>query len=219
MLKSDYELTPMSDRPEPSLQDLKCPVCGETMQAWPALSGLGYVGTCPNCSEEKMIGTPAEDDPVEKGLTSGPSDPAHHFKELLAEAEASPKDAPLPESLIEDLPDEAKKLLKNRTQGAPQSPPEELSEKYAESLRDQGYVISQDAHGVRISGDLISRGSSSGGMTPHDIVRFAADLEGGLLPPEKTTRCPHCDAVVPAGEDSCQWCGKTLDSGSPSKDR
>jgi hypothetical protein len=47
-------------------------------------------------------------------------------------------------------------------------------------------------------------------LSPSEIVRLAAELDGGIAPPEKRVHCPKCDAVIPPGHSKCQWCGTTL---------
>ena len=115
----------------------------------------------------------------------------------------------LPEDLLEDLPEEARDLLRG-LKGSSSKQVEELSEDIASTLRDQGYVINLDAHGVRISGGPSSRSSDSGTLSPYDVVRLAADLEGGVPSPDQRKHCPKCDAVIPHGENRCSWCGEPL---------
>jgi hypothetical protein len=74
-------------------------------------------------------------------------------------------------------------------------------------LRDQGFVISHDARGLRISGSpILNRGKGTGTLNPSDIIRLAGQMDGGG--PKEVRRCPHCDANIPAETARCPWCGK-----------
>jgi hypothetical protein len=134
--------------------------------------------------------------------------PAARFRKLMAQPEETAD--PWPEDLLEDLPEEARDLLRG-LESAP-SPPqvEELREDFASTLREQGYVINLDSHGVRISGGPSSRSSDTDNLSPYDVVRLAADLEGGIPSPDQRKHCPKCAAVIPQGDSRCPWCGETL---------
>jgi hypothetical protein len=88
--------------------------------------------------------------------------------------------------------------------------PEERAEATLRSLRDKGFVIHEDAHGLRLSGISTRGNKGMSQLSPFDIVRLAADLEGGLLPMDQRKRCPKCDAVVAPGDKRCQWCSEPL---------
>lgn len=194
------------------LQDepLTCPTCGGPVEHVSALDGSGTVALCPKCSS----GPTPVDEGIRRIPTPPPSpapkapDPVKRFRNLTTPADDGSET--LPEELLEDLPEEARQLLQPGAQQTKQPPTEELREDFAASLRAQGYVIEQDARGVRISGELSSRHGETGPMSPYDVVRMAADLEGGVLPPEKRRHCPKCDAAVPADATRCPWCSETL---------
>ncbi len=181
----------------------RCPTCGSPMQLVPGESHA----VCPVCNPivnaketETPSGTPstqAQDDNI----------PAARFRKLMAQSEETADH--WPNDLLEDLPEGARDLLRasERTTSAQA---EELREDFASALRDQGYVINLDAHGVRISGGPSSRSGDSGSMSPYDVVRLAADLEGGVPSPDQRKHCPKCDAVIPQGESRCSWCGEML---------
>jgi hypothetical protein len=178
------------------------------MQRLPTVDSTGYISVCTVCASEPTSVDILHTDPPqpsEKGKSPGPVD---RFRHLLDQSGDSQPESELPEELLEDLPEEARELLSKRETPTTSGPTEELSEDLAASLRDQGYVISQDIHGVRLSGSLSSSRSDSGPMSPYDIVRIAADLEGGVLPLEQRNRCSKCDAVIPVGDKRCQWCGQ-----------
>jgi hypothetical protein len=88
-----------------------------------------------------------------------------------------------------------------------------LSDEKIRSFVDQGIVIDEDAHGLRLTGlPVRGRGKGTGQLSATDIVRLAADLGGGVLPADQRRQCPHCDAVVPRQAVRCEWCGKSLES-------
>jgi hypothetical protein len=77
-------------------------------------------------------------------------------------------------------------------------------------MRRQGYVIEEDSKGVRLTGRLSPRFKNTSELRPLDVIRLAADSDGGLPPPQDLGRCPKCDAVVPLSSVRCQWCGTEL---------
>ncbi|MBN1264060.1 MAG: hypothetical protein JXA25_01110 [Anaerolineales bacterium] len=81
----------------------------------------------------------------------------------------------------------------------------------AQSMRDRGYLIEEDSTGIRLGGTPIMRGSKSSIMSASELVQLAAEMEGGILPPEERVHCPHCDAVIKAGDTRCPWCSKDID--------
>jgi hypothetical protein len=76
------------------------------------------------------------------------------------------------------------------------------------TLRNQGFVVEDDGQNVRLRAK--TGGGKGSGLSASDIVRLAAELDGGILPPEKRIHCPKCDAVVPPGQAKCQWCGASM---------
>jgi hypothetical protein len=164
---------------------------------------------CPRCpGNGKHQPTPGEHDAPD--LQSHLEDPRDRFRRLLASDEAS-KDIEMPDWLIEDLPAEARRILqKDRDKIRPSIGPQ-LSNDLAQALRDQGYVIDEDSHGLRIGGNLTSRGQDPGKMSPYDILRMASDLDGGIQKHDELRRCPHCDAVLPRGQTRFDWCGTSVE--------
>lgn len=88
--------------------------------------------------------------------------------------------------------------------------PEERAEATRQSLRNKGFIIQEDVHGLRLSGISTRGNKPMSQLSPYDIVRLAADLEGGLLPMDQRKRCPKCDAVVALSDKRCQWCSEPL---------
>jgi hypothetical protein len=178
------------------------------MQRWPTLDGTDFIALCPNCSpatepiEEKEI-----HDPPPSTEQNHEKDPRARFRELIltSQKEAFPED--WTEEMLENLLEKAREILspKRPTSRLPSN--EQFSETMTEALRDRGYVIDQDAHGVRISGGP-SGGLDSETVSPYDVIRMAADLEGGVLPLDERVHCLKCDAVIPPDKSSCQWCGE-----------
>jgi len=176
------------------------------MQRWPRLDGPGWIAVCPVCpppSHAPETPTPqAAQPPVDPSAESAGT---RRFRDLIASPQPSSGEA-LPESLLEDLPEQARQLLTPKPAAEPTTGP--LREQFTDSLTRQGFVLSEDAHGVRITG--ATRAGGTGGLSASDVVRMAADLDGGILPTEKRARCPKCDAVVARDAVRCEWCGQTL---------
>lgn len=89
---------------------------------------------------------------------------------------------------------------------------DERAEARKQSLSRQGFVVEEDAHGLRLSGVASRPGGLNSQLSPYDVVRLAAELEGGVLPIEERKRCPNCDAVVNPGDKRCQWCSEVLET-------
>ncbi len=84
------------------------------------------------------------------------------------------------------------------------------AESLAQSMRDRGYLLEEDVSGPRLSGAPVRRGKQTSMMSANELVQLAAEMEGGILPPEKRIHCPHCDAVVKQEDKHCPWCSKDL---------
>lgn len=89
---------------------------------------------------------------------------------------------------------------------------EEREEARRLSLSRQGFVLDEDVHGLRLSGVTSRPGGLSSQLSPYDVVRLAAELEGGVVPMEQRKRCPKCEAVVSPGDKQCQWCSEPLET-------
>jgi hypothetical protein len=87
---------------------------------------------------------------------------------------------------------------------------EERAEASRQILSRQGFVVQEDAHGLRLSGVASRPGGLSSQLSPYDVIRLAAELEGGVIPVEQRKHCPKCDAVVNPGDKRCQWCSEIL---------
>lgn len=182
---------------KPSSGITHCPECGTPLEIWPRLDGSGTVAICPKCSRGP---TPLKVD-TQPDESTDARDP--RLKNLLRNAAAGDAGAQNLEELLEDLDPEARALLKGEKAAADEPA---LREDLAQSLRYQGYTVHEDARGVRIGG----RPRSAGPSSPYDIVRMAAELEGGVPSSSERIRCPECDAVLPAGTTTCQWCGAAI---------
>jgi hypothetical protein len=186
------------------------------MQAQPNLDGTGLVAICVECPNAPVI--PIREATDAPASPSVPADAPSRFRGLLAKAGDVPPPGTIPDSLLGELPEEARRLLTPTPKSqAPTAPrPAGLREEDRRSLLDQGLVVSEDARGIRITGLPVSgRGPGTGRLSPTDIVRLAADLDGGVPPPEKRIRCPKCDAVLPEGLHRCTWCGQALPPARP----
>jgi hypothetical protein len=142
-----------------------------------------------------------EDDSLPEAEEPIETDPAQ-FRELL-------KPGSEPEHLLEQVPEQMRGVLAARLKAAEESEGPSFSEKAASNLRDQGYVISEDARGVRFS----AAPGQSAGLSASDVVKMAADLDGGVQPQTKLPICSKCQAASPVGETQCQWCGELFTHG------
>jgi hypothetical protein len=181
-----------------------CPLCGGPMEARPSIDGDGWVALCPTCPNAPLVPLkePPPPDPLERDKATA------RFKKLT-QPFFPPKAGAWPASLLEDLPEEARKLLQRRPPAPGIKGTAQLREEMAKALRDQGYVISEDARGVRLSGSPVSRGPGMGQLSVSDVIRMASDL-GGALPAERRGRCPKCDAVIDIDVERCPWCGREI---------
>jgi hypothetical protein len=175
----------------------------------PAPDNTGDISFCPSCSSETTSESVNEQNSSKEEPHAKDYDPRTRFRNLISQySETSPKDPP-PDSLLEELPEEVKSLLSGEATSST-SPTEESSEDKARSLPVQGDSLIQVPLGENINSDLSTGVSDISSMSPYDIVRMAADLEGGIVPPEKRVHCPKCDAVVPMGDSLCQMCGEPI---------
>jgi hypothetical protein len=164
---------------------------------------------CPNCpgnGRPLLIGQ----DRLSNDRNRPSEEPHQRFRRLLESAEES-KNSSLPDWLIEELPAEARRLLQADKKHVRPSIGPQLSNDLAQALRDQGYVIDEDARGLRITGHLSTRSQDPGKMSPYDVLRMAADLDGGIQKPGERKRCPKCDAVLPKEHTTCDWCGTSIE--------
>jgi ssDNA-binding Zn-finger/Zn-ribbon topoisomerase 1 len=182
-----------------------CPLCGGPMEARPSLDGSGWVALCPNCPNAPLVPMKAapQPDPLERDHATA------RFKKLT-QPFAEPQAGAWPSALLEDLPAEARHLLQRRPPSPGVQGTAQLREDMASALRDQGYVLSEDARGLRLSGSPVNRGPGTGRLSVSDVIRMASELGGGAVPAEKRGRCPKCDAVVNLELERCPWCGQVL---------
>jgi hypothetical protein len=55
-------------------------------------------------------------------------------------------------------------------------------------------------------------GGPPAALSPSDVVKLAAELEGGVKPRGQLPVCPKCQGLSPIGQAKCQWCGEPLPS-------
>lgn len=131
-----------------------------------------------------------------------PADTTAHFRQLTRPPDA-PGDAL---ELLEQVPEELRGVLAARLQAASDSRDKGFRKDTVESLKARGYQVTEDARGARISGG----GNRGAELSPFEMVRMAAEEEGGVQPRGKLPICPECQAVSPLGSERCQWCGADL---------
>lgn len=196
----------MLSNPNTPDESSPCPICGEPTQLSPTQHGSHDVPTCLQCSYELEVG----ENSFETGpspTTSSKDDPRRRFRKILTEEQRTRGDS-LPGWMIDELPEEARRLLSGQEPPARSSLGPKLSEDLSKALRDQGYVIHEDSHGVHLGGAPVSRGGTPSPISPYDVVRMAAETEGGITPPNELARCKKCDALIPPGDERCQWCAE-----------
>lgn len=182
-----------------------CPTCGTPLEIWPRRDGPGTVAVCPRCSAG-----PTPLDFPDRELPAKPASPSPvrdtRLKDILDKRTDAVPQAQL-NDMLDDLDPDARRLLENAAAGKPEPEiKESLREDLAQSLRYQGYTVEDDARGVRIGGRPRTGKLSS----PYEIVRMAAELDGGLKPDAERITCPECNAVLPGGSTKCQWCGAAI---------
>ena len=164
-------------------QDLRaCPGCGAPSSEHPSCP---YCGWTLHLSEEPNL------DAIES-IESGSA----QFRELVEPGRD-------PEHLLDQVPEEMRGVLAARLKAAENSSTPTFSETTASALRKQGYIVSQDARGARLS----AAPGQAAEFSPSEVVKLAADLDGGVQPQAKLPICRNCQSASPVGDTHCQWCG------------
>jgi hypothetical protein len=109
-----------------------------------------------------------------------------------------------PDHLLDQVPEDMRAVLAARLKAAEKTESPGFNENTAAALRDQGYVVTEDARGARLS----STPGQSSDLSPTDVVKMAAELDGGVQPQTKLPICGKCEAASPIGDTFCQWCGE-----------
>lgn len=175
----------------PPLEQRACPDCGAIFHLIPDVAfefpPHGCVGSAEQTepsAQSAPATAPTEGDLAEPKLPAGPQD------------------------LFQGLQDAASQQPESESPAtAAPTGRGELKDETAQSLRERGYVITEDAHGVRISGSPHG-GPGGRDLSPSDIVRIAAELDGGVKQAGNLQTCAKCQARTAAGEAKCQWCGE-----------
>ena len=175
-----------------------CPQCGQSLDRWPTLEPGGFLLICTECGFEQSQ-LPSADSDQENPDQTEPSD---HQKLQLLLQENDPNE--WPEELLEALPPEARAKLAEKVEKSTSNVPPVMEKR----LRGYGYLLADDGQGARLTGEGPKPGT--GDLSPMDIVRLAAELEGGLPAEAERKACPNCQAVRPPGSQHCQWCGQHL---------
>lgn len=176
---------------------LTCRNCGSEIGVLSAIEAGNPGSLCPVCREEIVS--------AETGHTTTPQE---RFREILNGAKRFPVES-LDEALLEGLPEDTRSLLMGRLASRAHPRGGDVGHGLVSSLRGQGYLVVDDTHGPRLSSNP-TMGGLNVGLTAYDVVRLAAELDGGLLSPEERRTCPKCEATLPAGDQKCQWCGEIL---------
>lgn len=142
--------------------------------------------------------TPQGAAPTAEDERTGPE----HFRELLHETGSDTRD------LMEQVPEEMREVLEDRMRSGPDDNPGFRSETI-EQLRGSGYFVTEDSSGARISA-VPQANRKPDDLSPTDVVKMAAELEGGVKPKTELPMCGACQSASPVGSTTCQWCGEPL---------
>jgi ribosomal protein S27AE len=195
-------------------QDLRtCPRCGAPSSD---RSSCPYCGWTPEVVEPSNPSQIASSDgsPEEEVATQASTNEiglAHQGEDLPQVDQFSPapfrdltKEGVDAEHLLDQVPEDMRGVLAARLKAADEAVGSNFSETTASILREQGYVVSEDARGARLTA---TRGQSDD-LSPSEVVKLAADLDGGIQLQTKLPICSNCQAASPIGELQCQWCGE-----------
>ena len=178
-----------------SSDQLPCPYCGWTSEE----SEQSIPTQIASFTEETKPAPTNEIESVDsnEGLPHGDGISPAPFSDLTKQGDD-------PEHLLDQVPEEMRGVLAARLKAADEIAGSNFSEATASTLREQGYVVGEDAHGAR----LTAIPGKTDEFTPAEIVKLAADLDGGVQPQAKLPSCSNCQAASPIGETHCQWCGQ-----------
>ncbi|NIM96244.1 MAG: hypothetical protein GTO18_21310 [Anaerolineales bacterium] len=198
-----------------------CPYCGEGITIETAEGTTEFNEICPYCSapmqSNPSIETQNQPDPSHTDhahLSENPVQPAAQLEVGEPPAGQAPTDEKPESSMSTEGIDTPSQSDHEQNESSESTLPtqEERTEANLQSLRTRGYVIQEDVHGLRLSGMATKTGGPRTDLSAYDIVRLAAELEGGIVPIEERIRCPKCDAVVSPNDTTCQWCSESLKS-------
>lgn len=187
-------------------QDLRtCPNCGASS---PDLTPCSYCGWTTEYSDEFPLDDSSPNHSIPEAET--PPEPpqfdlkrnadAEHtagFRDLLEPSEG-------PEHLLEQVPEDMRGILAARLRAIDEQRSPDFDDSTTSRLREQGFLVSEDAHGARLTG---STGQATD-LSASDVVKMAADLDGGVQNRTALPICPKCDSASPIGDTNCQWCGE-----------
>lgn len=183
-----------------------CPRCGQPLNRWPTLEPDGFLLVCDECGYERA------EAPLTSSGQQTPSQTSASGHEKLQQLLDQEQPAEWSEELLAQLPPEAQAELKAKGKSGASKLPSAMEQR----LRGYGYVLAEDAQGARLIGEGPKPGT--GDLSPMDVVRLAAELEGGLPTEGERKSCPHCQAALPPNAQQCQWCGQSLPE-SPKKNQ
>ena len=193
-------------------QDLRtCPGCGAPSSDHPSCPYCGWTTEVIEPSDPpqdaSFDGFPEDTTPQTSTIEISPTDRGEESPQIN---ELSPapfrdltKEGDDAEHLLDQVPEEMRGVLAARLKAVEEAKGVSFSETTASNLREQGYIVSEDARGAR----LTATPGHSDDLSPSEVVKLAADLDGGVQPQTKLPICSKCQAASPIGELQCQWCG------------
>lgn len=192
MMEQDLRTCPNCGASSPELSP--CPHCGWTTEEPDEIRSDDKTSTGEFSSPETP--SKAQQSQPDSDFASA-TEPAADIRDLL-----EPTDEP--EHLLEQVPEDMRGILAARLRAIDEQASPNFDESTASSLREQGFLVSEDARGARLTG---STGQTSD-LSASDVVKMAADLEGGVQNRTTLPICPKCEAASPIGDTNCQWCGE-----------
>ncbi|MFQ5943836.1 MAG: hypothetical protein ACE5JF_09805 [Anaerolineales bacterium] len=187
-MEQDQHTCPSCGAPTPDHSN--CPYCGWTSER----------ASNPTTPESAARGETQEtidfENPGAQIAQTEDGEPAH-FRDLLKQGDN-------PEHLLEQVPEEMRGVLAARLKAIDEAETPGFSANTASALREQGYVVSEDARGARFS----AAGGQGSELSPSDVVKMASELDDGVQERTKLPICGECQAASPIGETQCQWCGQ-----------
>lgn len=216
-MEQDLRACPSCGAPAPALAP--CPYCSWTPE--PTSSAESGVESGQPISNRQTVNHSKipQDDRAEIDSSavvseaSGSSDPSSEdaqpasIRQLLDGSESANES----QEILDQVPEDMRALLAARLKATGEGEGREFSEHTEASLRNQGYYVEEDARGARIVG---TPGAPTPELSPADVVKMAAELDGGVQPKTELPFCEHCDSASPIGSTNCQWCGEPLPQGA-----
>lgn len=196
---------------KPTGQEPSCPTCGSVMIRLPRLDGDGVELLCPRQHDAQDTLLAFERELAELWGTAPKS--AARFRSLVEQADSA---EPLPEALLDQLPDRARQLFEARQlhgekQTAPLPDPPASPEDSPEPPPEAAPVGEVPAQAAKPPNrPRSSKPTLPDQITQEDIALLATELEPGAMADKERRLCSNCEAVIARNRVRCPWCGEIL---------